>query len=141
MADRVGSEVRSRIMGKIRSKDTAPELVVRRYLHAKGFRYRLHSHKLPGRPDLVLPKYHSVVQVYGCFWHQHPNPSCSDSRVPKSNRNYWEPKLARTRERDESNRKQLQEMGWTVYTVWACEISPVQLKKLTEAIREGAPDA
>ncbi|WP_419861469.1 very short patch repair endonuclease [Candidatus Palauibacter sp.] len=133
--DRITPETRSRVMSRIRAKDTSPEMTVRRYLHARGFRFRLHRHDLPGRPDLVLPKYATVVQVYGCFWHQHPDPSCRDARLPKSNREYWIPKLERTRRRDRRNQLALEALGWNVEIIWACEISDARLEKLTDSIR------
>lgn len=126
-------------MSRIRSKDTSPERIVRSYLHARGFRYRLHRHDLPGRPDLVLPKYSTVVQVYGCFWHQHPDPNCTDAHEPRSNREYWIPKLKRTRERDHQNTRALEALGWSVEVVWACEISEDRLHRLVESIRRRVP--
>lgn len=122
-------------MSRIRAKDTSPEMAVRRYLYGCGFRYRLHRHDLPGRPDLVLPKYNTVVQVYGCFWHQHPDPECADAHQPDSNREYWVPKLERNRKRDTQNREKLEAMGWNVEVVWACEICEDRLHRLAEAIR------
>ena len=133
--DRITPETRSRVMRRIRAKDTSPEMTVRRYLHARGFRFRLHRHDLPGRPDLVLPKYGTVVQVYGCFWHQHPDPSCRDARLPKSNREYWIPKLERTRRRDRRNQLALEAMGWDVEIIWACEISDDRLQQLVDSLR------
>lgn len=133
--DRLTPEVRSKVMSRIRAKDTSPEIAVRRYLHGCGFRYRLHRHDLPGRPDLVLPRYRTVVQVYGCFWHQHPDPACADAHHPRSNRAYWVPKLKQTRRRDLQNREKLEAMGWHVEVVWACEITDARLESLAVAIR------
>ncbi len=135
MADRVSEQVRSRIMRTIRSKDTSPELAVRKYLHATGLRYRLHRHDLPGRPDLILPRYLTAVQVYGCFWHQHPDPRCRDARIPDSNFAYWVPKLRGTVRRDRRNRHDLEKLGWHVEVVWACEITTGRLAALAHSIR------
>jgi len=135
MVDRVTPRVRSEIMSRIRAKDTSPEMAVRRFLHGMGFRYGLHRNDLPGRPDLVMPKYQTVIQVYGCFWHQHPDPDCIDSRIPDSNRGYWGPKLKRNRKRDEKNREELEALGWNVEVVWACEIAEDRLARLAESIR------
>lgn len=135
MADHVSEEVRSRIMSKIRAKDTDPEMAVRRFLHGEGFRYSLHRHDLPGRPDLVLPKYNTTVQVYGCFWHQHPDPDCPDSRIPDSNQGYWKPKLEGNRARDVKNKAALEHQGWNVEVVWACEITLERLVELAESIQ------
>jgi DNA mismatch endonuclease (patch repair protein) len=110
---------RSAMMSRIRSKDTKPEMLVRKALHRLGFRFRLHVPDLPGRPDIVLPKYLTIVQVKGCFWHGH---TCRDGRLPKSNREYWVPKLLRNKERDISNDRKLRRMGWSVRNLWECRI-------------------
>ena len=119
MADIFSKKTRSKIMSCIRGKDTKCELVVRRLLHRLGFRFRLHRTDLPGSPDVVLPKYRTVVFVHGCFWHGH---SCRDGKSPKSNQPYWLPKLRRNRERDVKNRASLRRLGWSVLTVWECEV-------------------
>lgn len=121
MADRLSSEVRSALMGRIRARDTQPELTVRRLLHSMGYRYRLHRRDLPGNPDLVLHGRRKVIFVHGCFWHQHSG--CRHNRVPDSNRDYWEPKLARNVRRDREARTALVDMGWDVMIVWECETS------------------
>lgn len=123
-------EARSRIMRAIRAKDTAPELAVRRVLHAAGYRFRLHRRDLPGNPDIVLPKHRAIIFVHGCFWHQHPEPGCRNAQVPRSNTAYWTPKLARTAERDREAAERLKAMGWRVLTIWECET------KQTEALRQ-----
>ena len=120
--DRVSPEVRSRTMRAIRSKDMKPELAVRRMAHAMGYRYRLHRHDLPGRPDLVFPGRRKVIFVHGCFWHQHADPKCKLAHAPRSNLDYWKPKLARTQERDKRNCAALEEAGWGVLVVWECEV-------------------
>jgi DNA mismatch endonuclease (patch repair protein) len=106
---------RSANMSRIRSKDTKPEMLVRKALHRLGFRFRLHMRELPGRPDIVLPKYRTVIQVKGCFWHGH---SCPDGRLPKSNRDYWVPKLLGNRRRDLANDRKLRRLGRSVHNLW-----------------------
>ena len=105
-------------MGRIGSKNTAPELIVRRLLHSLGYRFRLHRKDLPGTPDVVLPGRRKAIFVHGCFWHAH---GCRIGRPPKSRPEFWEPKLARNRARDEENSRDLEEAGWEVLTVWQCE--------------------
>jgi DNA mismatch endonuclease (patch repair protein) len=118
MADVFTPAERSRVMGLIRSKNTKPELQTRRALHRLGFRFRIHDKRLPGRPDIVLPKYRTVVQVRGCFWHGH---NCSVGKAPKSNLAYWLPKIRRTIERDAANDFRLAEMGWTMRVIRECD--------------------
>lgn len=120
--DRVSPEVRSRTMRAIRSKDMKPELAVRRLCHGMGYRYRLHRHDLPGRPDMVFPGRRKVIFVHGCFWHQHTDPRCKLAHAPRSNLDYWKPKLARTQERDKTNRAKLEADGWSVLVIWECEV-------------------
>ena len=98
-----------------------PEMAVRKVAHAAGFRFRLHGKDLPGKPDLVFPKYRAVVFVHGCFWHQHAEARCLDGRAPKSNTGYWGPKLKRNVERDAASRARLEEMGWRTLVIWECE--------------------
>lgn len=119
MTDFMSPEARSRVMASIRSKNTRPEMYVRRLLWAEGFRYRLHVKKLPGVPDLVLSKYRLVVFIHGCFWHQH---GCAGSKRPSSNREYWDPKLDANVARDARARILLENLGWTVVTIWACSL-------------------
>ncbi len=107
-------------MSSIRAKDTKPEIVVRKLMHAEGFRFRLHRKDLPGRPDLVLPKYRAAVFVHGCFWHGHKN--CDLFRLPKSRTDFWQDKISANRARDERNRQRLQGAGWRVVEVWECAI-------------------
>ena len=126
-------------MQRIRAKDTGPEMLVRKYLHARGFRYSLHRAALPGRPDIVLRRYRTIVQVQGCFWHQHPDPSCRAARVPHSNGQYWIPKLRRTVERDARNLRVLADMGWAVEVVWECRTDPSSLAQLAERIAARGP--
>jgi DNA mismatch endonuclease (patch repair protein) len=118
--DTVSKERRSHIMRQVRSKDTSPEIRVRRAIHREGFRYRLHSSALPGKPDLVFAKYGLVVFVNGCFWHGH---DCArGARVPASNTRYWVDKIARNRRRDETNCARLKSMGWRVVVIWECSL-------------------
>ncbi len=112
-------------MGRVRSKDTGPELIVRRLVHAMGFRYRLHGKDLPGRPDLVFRRRGKVIFVHGCFWHRHDG--CVLARLPKSRTDFWLPKLEANKERDERNRRDLKRSGWKVLTVWECQLSRVEL--------------
>ena len=107
-------------MSCIRGKDTKPEIMVRSYLFRRGLRFRKNDRRYPGSPDVVLPKYNAVVFVHGCFWHLHEG--CKYAQMPKSNVEYWESKLYRNRERDEHNKKELEDMGWNVITVWECEL-------------------
>lgn len=119
MADDKTPEARSRNMSSIRSSETKPEVAVRKYLFSKGFRYRKNDKRLPGKPDIVLPKYKTVVFVNGCFWHMH---GCSRSRPPKSNLDYWLPKIQRNIERDKEEHSELAKLGWNVIVVWECEL-------------------
>lgn len=118
MTDVFTKKKRSEIMRGIQSKDTQPELVIRKALHALGYRYVLHDKRLPGKPDIVLSKHKTVIQVRGCFWHQH---GCKKSTVPKSNIEYWKNKLQKNRNRDKKNDKALSKLGWKVIIVWECE--------------------
>lgn len=128
MTDFLSPEERSVRMAKIRSRDTTPERFVRSILHSAGYRFRLHRRDLPGVPDLTLPRYRTVIFVNGCFWHWHADPKCSIAGLPKSNLDYWKPKLARTRSRDQEHNKALSCLGWRVLTVWECELrDPVEL--------------
>lgn len=126
MTDRIDAATRSRTMAAIRSKNTKPEKWVRSALHKQGFRFRLHNKTLPGSPDLVLRKYHAVIFINGCFWHQHEG--CKASHLPKSRTDFWERKFARNVARDQKVLYQLKVMGWRVAIVWECG--------LKKAIRE-----
>ena len=111
---------RSNCMSRIRGKNTKPEILVRKELHARGFRFRLHNKKLPGSPDVVLPKYGVAIMVNGCFWHGHKG--CRYATKPKSNVEFWEAKIARNRHRDEVTEAHLHALGWHVITIWECEL-------------------
>jgi len=115
-------------MQKIKGKDTKPEIVVRKVVYSMGFRYRLHSKDLPGKPDLVFKQKKKAIFVHGCFWHQHPG--CKQCHIPKSNLSYWKPKLQQTTKRDVENIRQLHSMGWSTLIIWECETKcPETLKK------------
>lgn len=119
MADRLTPEQRRLNMSRIRCRDTKPEFAVRRALHSMGFRYRLHVGDLPGRPDLVLPKWRCVVQVHGCFWHGH---GCALFRWPATRQEFWREKIAGNVHRDRRNEAELMERGWRLVTVWECAL-------------------
>lgn len=119
MADNHTEEIRSMNMSHIRSTNSKPEEIVRKYLFSKGFRYRKNVKKLPGCPDIVLPKYQTVIFVNGCFWHKH---DCPRFVWPSSNQDYWRPKILRNVERDQLSRQELEALGWKVIVVWECEL-------------------
>lgn len=120
MPDKLTPSQRHRCMSRIRGKNTKPEILVRKGLHARGFRFRLHNRKLPGSPDIVLPKYGVAIMVNGCFWHGHKG--CRYATRPKTNIEFWETKIARNQHRDEVTAAHLEALGWTVITVWECEL-------------------
>ena len=136
MADTKTPAERSENMSRIRSTNTKPEEIVRKYLFSKGFRYRKNDKRYPGKPDIVLPKYRTVIFVNGCFWHMH---GCSRSRLPKSNQEYWRPKIERNIERDADAKKKLEAEGWKVIVIWECElkkkIADERLSRLCEQIK------
>ena len=139
MPDTLTISERSHCMSRIRGKNTKPEILVRRGLHARGFRFRLHNRKLPGSPDIVLPKYGVAIMVNGCFWHGHKG--CRYATKPKTNVEFWETKIARNQHRDEVTNAHLEALGWHVITVWECElrgksIVTSRLDALAEEIRE-----
>ena len=120
MADTLTIAERSRLMSRIRGKDTAPERLVRSLLHRAGYRFRIHVRGLPGTPDVVLPRYRAVVFVNGCFWHRHAG--CKIATMPKSHRAFWREKFARNVANDRKHRRRLKRMGWRVATVWSCQL-------------------
>ena len=139
MADTLSPAERSERMGRVRGKDTGPEIAVRRLVHRLGYRYRLHRKDLPGTPDLVFPRLKSVIFVHGCFWHRHPDPKCALARLPKSRLGFWEPKLTANRERDLRNQAALAEAGWRILVVWECELGDKErLENKLEEFLEGA---
>lgn len=121
-------------MGRIRGKNTKPELMVRSLLHGMGYRFRLHRRDLPGAPDIVLPKHRLAVFVHGCFWHAHE--LCSRASTPRSRTDYWGPKLARNKDRDAAHVAALHQMGWSTLVLWECEIERGTIKRtVRRAIR------
>ena len=120
MVDRISSEARSALMSRVGQRNTKPELIVRKILHARGWRYRLHAKALPGTPDIVFPALRKAVFVHGCFWHGH---NCKLGKVPATRREFWLQKLAANQDRDHRQLSALEELGWTALTVWQCELS------------------
>lgn len=131
MVDLYSKSRRSEIMSRITSKVTLPEVRVRKALHRLGFRFRLHRRDLPGRPDIVLPKWRTVILVHGCFWHGH---SCCEGRIPKSNADYWAPKLERNKKRDLENANKLESLGFRQVIIWECQTG--NLEKLEQRFRD-----
>lgn len=125
MTDKISRERRSENMRAIRSAGSKPEMTVRRLVHGMGYRYRLHGKHLPGKPDLVFALRRKVIFVHGCFWHQHPISGCRDARPPKSNLDYWQPKLARNKQRDLVALAELKKLGWSVCVIWECQTQNV----------------
>jgi DNA mismatch endonuclease (patch repair protein) len=119
MMDIVDRDTRSRMMSRIRNRDTEPEMTVRRELYRMGIRYRLHNGKLPGRPDIIISRLRTVIFVHGCFWHRHPG--CRLAYTPKSNIEFWQRKLTGNAVRDANNHARLTELGWRVIVIWECE--------------------
>lgn len=122
MADVFTQNKRSEIMSKIRSRDTKPEILIRKFLHANGYRYRVNVRNMPGHPDIVLPRYKSIIFVHGCFWHGHEDTNCRFSRIPKTNILYWSNKIKNNQIRHFKNVIKLQKLGWYVLTVWECKL-------------------
>lgn len=136
--DVVDKATRSRMMAGIRGKDTKPELLVRRYLHVHGFRFRLHDGRLPGKPDLVLPKWKTVIFVHGCFWHMH---DCRYFKLPGTRTEFWREKLEANKARDEVTRQRLEGLGWRVIVVFECALRDEPgrtLERLQTSLSQGA---
>lgn len=134
MADVHTPEVRSFNMSRVKAKNTKPEELVRKYLFAAGLRYRKNDNRLPGKPDIVLPKYRTVVFVNGCFWHGHEG--CKYFKWPQSNREFWEQKIRGNQERDDRKIRELQQLGWHVITVWECSLKSSSESALMELLSE-----
>lgn len=134
MMDIVDRKTRSRMMSGIKAKNTQPELIVRKYLHAQGIRFRLHVGNLPGKPDIVLPKYRLCIFVHGCFWHRHDD--CKYATTPKTRTEFWVKKFIYNKQRDIKNKMQLYEVGWRVFELWECGFrdGSVSLDWLVESI-------
>lgn len=138
MSDIFSSQKRSDIMSKISGKNTKPEILVRKFLFSKGFRYRINVKTLPGKPDIVLPKYKTVIFINGCFWHGH---SCKKGKLPSSNIDFWKEKISNNKSRDDKNSDLLVKLGWKVIIIWQCEVSKIDnrikiLNKLLEDIKQ-----
>ncbi|RVD46256.1 DNA mismatch endonuclease Vsr [Mesorhizobium sp. M4B.F.Ca.ET.169.01.1.1] len=131
MTDTISSTDRSKLMGRIRNKNTGPELAVRKALHAAGFRFRLHRRDLPGRPDIVLPRLRLAIFVHGCFWHGH---DCRRGKLPDDNAEFWVEKIDRNKSRDVAAQAALSQAGWTVETIWQCQLKN-GLEPLIERLR------
>ncbi len=127
MADVHDKKTRSYNMSRIRATNTKPEMLVRKFLHAQGFRYRLHDKKLPGRPDIVLPKYKTVILIHGCFWHGHNN--CRYFVIPKTRTEWWLNKLFRNRANDKKAVSALKKEGWKIITLWECDLKPSKVQR------------
>jgi len=136
MADVHSKSTRSYNMSRIRSKDTKPELIVRKFLFSRGYRYRLHYKKLPGKPDLVLAKYNTIIFIHGCFWHAHEG--CRYAVSPKSNQEYWLPKIKKNKLNDLATFEQLVKMNWKVIVIWECTLKKAEqiatLERLAESL-------
>lgn len=126
--DTISKDRRSWNMQRIRSKNTSPELIVRSFLHRNGFRFRICDSRLPGKPDIVLKMHNLIIQVRGCFWHQHPD--CRRASIPSSNTEYWHPKLKRNIERDQQTDCKLTALGWKVVVIWECEVKNGNFKQI-----------
>jgi DNA mismatch endonuclease (patch repair protein) len=130
--DRLTKQKRSELMGRVGAKNTAPEIKVRSLIHRLGYRFRLHSKKLPGTPDLVFPSRKKVIFVHGCFWHGHQD--CPKFRIPKSNSEFWQAKLQANISRDDRNIKELSKLGWTSLVIWQCELQePRKVRERADA--------
>lgn len=134
--DNISKEERSRVMAAVKQKDTKPEMKVRSFLHKHGLRYRLHDNKLPGKPDLVFPRFRTVLFIHGCFWHGHPDEQCKLARIPKSNVKFWKDKIRANRQRDDKYIRLLQDLGWNVAVIWECQLcNNASLDRLALQIR------
>ena len=133
MSDVHSPEIRSKNMRAIRSVNTRPEILIRKLLHAAGYRFRLHRADLPGKPDLVLPKYHTVIFIHGCFWHRH---DCKYFKWPKTRAEFWQLKISANQQRDLRNSEQLNQLGWQVIVIWECTVKHylTDIKSLTDQI-------
>jgi DNA mismatch endonuclease (patch repair protein) len=126
VVDSLTKAQRSERMSRVRGRDTKPEFLVRRLVHALGFRFRLHDRRLPGSPDLVFKSRKKAIFVHGCYWHRHPDPNCKLARLPKSRLDFWRPKLEGNRERDLRNQSELDALGWRYLIVWECELMHIE---------------
>lgn len=129
MSDIFSSQKRSEIMSKVSGKDTRPEVLVRKFLFSEGFRFRKNDKRFPGTPDIVLPKYKTIIFINGCFWHGHEN--CRKSRLPETRKAFWEEKITRNIARDSTNYKELKNMGWKILVIWQCDLSNKAKREFT----------
>lgn len=139
MADRITPEHRSWNMSRIKGKDTKPEIAVRQYLFANGFRFRKNDKRYPGKPDIVLPKYHTIIFVHGCFWHRHDG--CKQATTPKSRTDFWLEKFQKNVQNDAKHIQELKNMGWKVIVLWECELEKQfeeTMRNVIAEIRENA---
>lgn len=134
MSDVHEPKIRSYNMSRIRSKDTKPEILVRKYLHKNGFRYRLYDRSLPGTPDIVLPKYRKVIFIHGCFWHGHEG--CKYFKMPETRQEWWKQKINRNKEKDFENYIDLDKNGWDVLIIWECELKKYSRQDYLDKIKE-----
>lgn len=132
MTDVHSKKTRSFNMSRIRSKDTSPEILVRKFLFSKGFRYRLNVNELPGKPDIVLKKYNAVIFVNGCFWHGHEG--CKYFILPKTRTEWWSQKISKTQSRDKKTEADLKAKGWQVITIWECELKPKKVEQTLNSL-------
>lgn len=132
MADKLNPQQRRRCMQSIKSKDTKPELLVRKFLFSRGFRYRLNAKRLPGSPDIVLKKYRTAIFINGCFWHGHQD--CKYFVLPKTNTDFWQNKILKNQERDLKRRIELRDMGWHTITLWECQLKPRTISQTLQGL-------
>ncbi|MCB2380354.1 DNA mismatch endonuclease Vsr [Hymenobacter sp. BT635] len=135
MADKISPQRRSFNMSRIRSRNTRPEVTVRKWLHSQGLRFRVHCQTLPARPDIVLPRFRAVVLVHGCFWHAHED--CCCFKIPASRTEWWLRKLGRNKARDWQQQRELELAGWRVFVVWECELKSARRAETLEKLRDG----
>ncbi len=133
MTDIFSKQKRSKIMSKISGKETKPEILVRKFLFSHGFRYRKNDKRYPGKPDIVLPKYKTIIFIHGCFWHGH---NCPAGKLPETNKSFWTKKIFGNIERDKRNKQELKKLGWNVITIWQCELknTKIRIKTLNRLI-------
>jgi DNA mismatch endonuclease (patch repair protein) len=138
MSDVHDKLTRSYNMSQIKGKNTKPELLVRKFLFSKGFRFKLHDKNLSGKPDIILPKFGTVIFIHGCFWHGHTN--CKYFVMPKTRKPFWEKKILRNKDRDIRNSQALKKLGWRIITVWECHLKPGKVDKTLERLVENLVD-
>jgi DNA mismatch endonuclease (patch repair protein) len=138
MSDIHDKKTRSYNMSQIKSKDTKPELLVRKFLFSKGYRFKLHDKNLSGKPDMVLPKFKTIILIHGCFWHGHTN--CKYFAMPKTRKTFWETKILGNKEKDKRNIKDLKKLGWKVIIIWECQLKPGKVDKTLKRLVERLVD-